>query len=176
MEPTNLIPLRPTIAQLPPLDVSGEVPICVREANAADVAPICALVNYYAAQEVMLPKTPAAVYNNLLGFVVADADGQVVGCAALKLTYNNPSEIISLAVRPEFQSRQVGSHLVLSLMDKGRALKVPTVFALTLRPSFFERLGFARVHKSALPHKVWNDCSVCPKQNRCDEIAVIRDL
>jgi amino-acid N-acetyltransferase len=171
----DIISLQPTQISLPPLAVAQDVPICIRQANSDDVEPIVRLVNFYAAQELMLPKTPAAIYGNLFGCVVADADGELAGCASLKLTYNNPAEIISLAVRPEFQGRQVGSQLILSLLDKAAALKIPTVFALTLRPTLFERLGFQRVHKNTLPHKVWNECSVCPKQDRCDEIAVLRD-
>jgi amino-acid N-acetyltransferase len=176
MKPIDAIMLTPATQSLPTIQVASDTPICIRGGRAADVAPIQRLVNYYAAQEVMLPKSEAQIYNSLQSFAVAEADGQLVGCAALKLTWANPAEIVSLAVRPELHGRQVGSQLVMSLLDQARALGVPVVFALTLRPTFFERLGFRRVPKSTLPHKIWNDCSNCPKQNRCDEIAVLREV
>lgn len=172
----HILHLEPRRTTLPSLTIASDAPICIRQARAADVTPICQLVNYYAAQEVMLPKNEPAVYNSLFAFVVADADGHLAGCAALKLIHDHPAEIVSLAVRPEFQRRQVGRQLVQTLLDRARELGVPTVFALTLRPAFFEKLGFHQVHKSALPYKVWNDCSSCPKRERCDEIAVLRNL
>lgn len=171
-----MIALQPTLPALPTLTVSQDAPICIRRARGADVEPICRLVNYYAAQEVMLPKTPVQVYSSLRHFMVAEADGELAGCAALKLTWANPAEIVSLAVRPEFQSRGVGRQLVLALLEEAREIGEPTVFALTLRPDFFARLGFQPVEKHTLPHKVWNECSVCPKRERCDEIAVLRPV
>ena len=53
---------------------------------------------------------------------------------------------------------------------------MPKVFALTLEPDFFEKLGFEKVQKATLPMKVWSDCAKCPKQENCDEIAVVKDV
>ena len=51
---------------------------------------------------------------------------------------------------------------------------MPRVFALTLEPTFFDRVGFEVVSKDDLPMKVWSDCARCPKQQNCDEIAVAK--
>jgi amino-acid N-acetyltransferase len=48
--------------------------------------------------------------------------------------------------------------------------------ALTYERRFFEKLGFQVVPKETLPLKVWSDCVRCPKNNDCDEIAVLRVL
>ena len=53
---------------------------------------------------------------------------------------------------------------------------VQRVFALTLVPDFFERVGFTAIRKEDLPMKVWSDCAKCPKQSECDETAVIRTV
>jgi amino-acid N-acetyltransferase len=50
------------------------------------------------------------------------------------------------------------------------------VFALTLEPKFFEKLGFSTVERGDLPMKVWSDCARCPKQQECDEVAVAKTL
>jgi amino-acid N-acetyltransferase len=34
-------------------------------------------------------------------------------------------------------------------------------------------MGFQVVDKDALPMKVWSDCARCPKQQNCDEAAVV---
>ena len=44
------------------------------------------------------------------------------------------------------------------------------------QPGFFERLGFTKVDKSVLPHKIWTDCLKCVKFPDCDEIAVVKEL
>lgn len=66
--------------------------------------------------------------------------------------------------------------LVAAAIEQARQLGLSRVFALTLDPNFFERLGFERVEKDALPMKVWKDCARCPKQQHCDEVAVIKTV
>ena len=145
----------------------------VRPARVADVPRMSELVNFYAAQQLMLPKTDAQLYNNIRDFVVADARGSIVGCAGLKVTWHDLAEIISLAVAPEYQGRGVGKALCLPLIAEARVLGIPTVFALTYQIGFFRRLGFEIVPKPTLSQKVWQDCVVCPKQDCCDETAMI---
>jgi amino-acid N-acetyltransferase len=145
----------------------------IRRARVSDVPQMGALINGYAAQGLMLPKTDAQLYNNVRDFVVADARGQIVGCAGLKVTWHDLAEIISLAVAPSYQGRGIGKALCLPLIDEARVLGIPTVFALTYQLGFFSRLGFQIVPKPTLSQKVWQDCVVCPKQDCCDETAMI---
>jgi len=70
----------------------------------------------------------------------------------------------------------LGRALVEAAVEQARRLGVPKVFALTLEPRFFERVGFSVVEKEDLPMKVWSDCARCPKQQECDEIAMARTL
>jgi amino-acid N-acetyltransferase len=66
--------------------------------------------------------------------------------------------------------------LVNSAVEQARLMKVSKVFGLTLKPQFFEKLGFKVVDKAMLPMKVWSDCARCAKQQNCDETAVIKVL
>jgi len=50
------------------------------------------------------------------------------------------------------------------------------VLALTRKPAFFHKLGFVLAEKGHFPLKVWADCARCPRQNCCDEIAVVLRL
>ena len=99
--------------------------------------------------------------------------GQIVGCAGLKVTWHDLAEIISLAVAPELRGRGMGKALCLPLIEEARKLGIPTVFALTYQIGFFSSLGFQIVPKPTLSQKVWQDCVVCPKQDCCDETAMI---
>jgi amino-acid N-acetyltransferase len=151
-------------------------PMKVRNARIADAKAICSLINYYAEHDKMLFRSLAEIYENLQTFLVAERDGRVVGCCALEVIWSDLAEIKSLAVAAQERGTGIGTALVKAALDQARQLGVPRVFALTLEPKFFQRAGFAVVKKEELPMKVWSDCARCPKQDECDEIAVLRDV
>jgi len=148
----------------------------VREAKISDAKAICALINYYAEHDRMLHRSLAEVYENLQTFLVGDRDGQVVGCCALEIIWSDLAEIKSLAVGPSHKGRGIGALLVAAALKQAERLGVPRVFALTLEPGFFEKRGFRIIAKEELPMKVWSDCARCPKQQQCDEIAVVKSV
>jgi amino-acid N-acetyltransferase len=148
----------------------------IRNATIADARVICSLINYYAEHDKMLFRSLAEVYENLQTFLVAQEGDRTIGCCALEVIWSDLAEIKSLAIESEQRGRGVGTALVSAALEKAQALGVPRVFALTLEPGFFERVGFTVVRKEDLPMKVWTDCAKCPKQTECDEVAVLRIL
>jgi amino-acid N-acetyltransferase len=148
----------------------------VRNARVSDAKVIGGLINYYAEHDKMLFRSLAEIYENLQTFLVVEHDGQVVGCCALEVIWSDLAEIKSLAVEAGHHSRGIGTKLVTAALEQARLLGVPRVFALTLEPRFFEKLGFEVVAKEALPMKVWSDCARCPKQQECDEVAMVKSL
>lgn len=147
----------------------------VRAAKVEDAKAIYSLINYYAEEDKMLFRSMADIYDSLQTFFVVEVDGRVVGCCALEVIWSDLAEIKSLAVDESNASKGVGKMLVMAALHKAGQLGTPRVFALTLIPSFFEKLGFEKVGKETLPMKVWSDCARCPKQQECDEIAVIKE-
>lgn len=148
----------------------------VERATTRDGEGIAALINFWAAQGQMLPRTLGETYENLRDFFVVRQDGRVVGCAALHITWADLAELKSLAVEESTQSRGIGAALVRACVEEGRALGLDRLFALTYRPGFFERLGWEQADVMNLPRKVWNECYRCPKFPGCDEIAMVLDL
>ena len=148
----------------------------VRSARISDVEAIRSLINSYAEHDQMLFRPPADIYENLQTFLVAEQDGGVVGCCALQIIWADLAEIKSLAVDESQKGTGVGKSLVRTAIDRASELGLPRIFALTLTPQFFEKMGFEVVAKDALPMKVWSDCARCPKQQDCDEIAVIKSI
>jgi amino-acid N-acetyltransferase len=138
----------------------------------ADVEPIFALVTLFAHREMMLARSRADLYEGLRDFAVADSNGRVVGCGALTIEWDNLAEVKSLAVVKRYQRRGIGRRLIKACLAEARRLGIGQVFALTSSPRFFERMGFNRVARETLPHKVWSDCVNCPKFPDCDETAV----
>ena len=146
----------------------------VRSARIADAKAISALINCYAEHDKMLFRSLAEIYENLQMFLVVEVDDVVVGCCALEIIWSDLAEIKSLAVASGQKGKGLGRALVEAAMAQAGQLGVPRVFALTLEAKFFERVGFDVVDMGSLPMKVWSDCARCPKQQECDEIAVVR--
>ena len=155
--------------------------ITIRPTSMADGQAIYELVNTYARQGLMLPRSQSAVYQAIRDFVVADfgelsraeEEGQILGCGALQITWGDLGEIRSLAVANGWQGRGIGRRIVERLLEEARQLGLPRVFALTYQRPFFLRLGFQPIGKEALPQKIWADCVDCIKFPNCDEEAVI---
>lgn len=143
-----------------------------RNATVKDVEAIHSLISHYAQSDKMLFRSKAYIFDNLQRFSVAEADGKVVGCCALQVIWADLAEIKSLAVADGYQNKGVGKTLIEKTVEQAKNLGIKKVFALTLEPAFFEKLGFAIVNTEMLPMKVWSDCAKCPKQDNCDEIAV----
>jgi len=148
----------------------------VRKAKVTDAQAIYSLVNQYAELDKMLFRSMADIYENLQAFTVAELNGDVVGCCALQIVWSDLAEIESLAVDEAHKGIGIGKMLVTEALEQARQLGLPQVFALTLEPSFFEKMGFKVIEKEALPMKVWSDCARCPKQQSCDETAVIKSI
>jgi amino-acid N-acetyltransferase len=146
----------------------------VRTAKIDDAKAIYSLISSYAERDKMLFRSMADIYENIQSFFVAEQDGLHAGCCALQVIWSDLAEIKSLAVAEAKIGSGVGKALVVAAVEGARDLGVKKVFALTLKPDFFGKMGFQVVNKDALPMKVWSDCARCPKQQNCDEIAVIR--
>ncbi len=148
----------------------------IRKARVPDVPAVQNLINTFAQRDVMLPRSLSALYENVRDFFVMEEDGRIVGCCALHVTWEDLAEIKSLAVDESVQGRGYGRALVEACLEEARSIGVPKVFALTYIPGFFEKLGFTRIDKSKLPHKVWTECINCPKFPNCGEEAVVLEL
>ena len=147
-----------------------------RRARLTDAHGIYDLVNHFADREEMLHGTIPEICENIRDYLVVESEGRIAACAGLHINLDTLAEIKSLAVREDLQGRGLGATLVRQCLDEALQLGVPTVFALTYSPAFFERLGFHRAPKSHLPRKVWGECIRCPKFPDCGEIAVMKDL
>ncbi|MCW2779190.1 MAG: GCN5-related N-acetyltransferase [Frankiales bacterium] len=121
--------------------MSGEVE--VRRARTDDVPAVRALVDRYAPDRRLLSKATVTLYEDVQEFVVAQVDGQVVGCAALHVLWADLAEVRTVAVDPEVQGRGVGSALLQRLLRRAADLGVRRVFCLTFETAFFARHGFA---------------------------------
>jgi amino-acid N-acetyltransferase len=122
----------------------------VRSAKISDAKAIYSLINEYAEQDRMLFRSMADIYKNLQAFTVAEIDGRVVGCCALEVVWSDLAEIKSLAVDESAKGKGVGKMLVTAAVQQAGQMRIEKVFALTLDPQFFEKVGFEKVDTDAL--------------------------
>jgi amino-acid N-acetyltransferase len=155
--------------------------ITIRPAQERDIVPITEMVNRFAAQNIMLPRTEASVRQSLPDWLVAVEDEgtaaeSLAGCGSLVALTDTLVEIRSLAIHEDYQGKGVGGKLVTALVELAREQEYEQICALTLRENFFLRLGFEQVERWSISPKVWQACIYCPKFHRCDEIAVLMNL
>ena len=150
--------------------------IIIRPAHEADISAIMAMVNRFAAQNIMLPRTEGSIRQTLADWLIA-ADGETVaGFGSLVPLTDALVEIRSLAIHEDYQGQGIGGQLVAALVEMARERDMEQVCALTLRTNFFTRLGFEVVDRWSISSKVWQACIYCPKFHRCDEVAVLMPL
>jgi amino-acid N-acetyltransferase len=148
----------------------------VRKAAMRDIGNVLALINGYAADGIMLPRTEFEMSENIRDFSVAYDGDVLVGCGALHFYTPTTAEVRSLAVRPDVKKHGVGRAVVEALEEEARENDLSAIFAFTYSPGFFRKLGFEQVERGVLPLKVWKDCLRCSKFERCDEIAVLKRM
>ena len=158
-----------------------------RLARPADIPGICRLIQVYADQGLLLPRTEEQVRKNLKHFLVLTETGpanqasaesgpnpeRLLGCVALEPYGPNLSEVRSLAVDPEAQNHGLGGRLVDAALQTAKRRKIARVFAVTHAAPFFERHGFVATSRHDLPEKIARDCNGCPKARRCKLVALV---
>ncbi|MDJ0354988.1 amino-acid N-acetyltransferase [Paenarthrobacter sp. PH39-S1] len=116
--------------------------INIRPARTSDVPAIKALVAPLADQRILVAKETVAYYESLQEFRIAEHDGDVIGCGALHVMWEDLAEIRTLATSSAWRGRGVGHALAEELLDAAGELGVSRVFCLTFEVDFFARHGF----------------------------------
>ena len=162
----------------------------IRKACITDVKQIIELINGFAKSDLMLPRGPQYLYENIRDFVVAVSDNcsgaektspkgpeqRIIACASLHVLWEDIAEVRATAVHPDFQKQGLGGKIIEYIIEEARLLGIRKLFTFTLAEGFYKKLGFERKNKEELPAKVWGECSRCPKYFKCDEIGMILEL
>ncbi len=164
--------------------------IVIQKAQVRDVQEILDLINGYAAADLMLPRGPQYLYENIRDFVIAsdhtvpvysmmetrEVLHLIVACGSLHVLWDDIAEIRALAIHPDYQHLGLGSKLVDYMIKDAIQLGIKRLYTFTLTEDFFKTLGFERQKREELPPKMWGECSRCPKYFKCDEVGMVRVL
>ena len=146
--------------------------LTVRPARTADIPALYALIRHYSEQGILLPRTKQNLRKMIHNFRIISCGNQVLACAVLHFYTPTIAELRSLAVAPSQRGAGLGRLIVEALLGEARARDLELVFAFTYAVDFFAKLGFMPIDRALVPWKAWMDCSICPKRDCCDEIAV----
>ncbi|MEK3716852.1 GNAT family N-acetyltransferase [Paenibacillus sp. FSL R7-0333] len=134
------------------------------------------MIEEYARQGIMLPRSRQALTRQIDQFVIAEIGGKFVGCGSLFRLGSDLVEVRSIGLNDAGKGKGVGTMILEKLVEEARRQQIPKIMALTYAVDFFLKNGFDVVQKEIFPEKVWTDCVNCKKQYACDEIAVLKRL
>ena len=136
--------------------------VLLRKAYPGDADAIAALVNGYAAEDVMLPRTSEQVLAAVDDYVVAcDGRGRLLACGALREYSPSCAELVSLAVSRAAHGRGLGRVVVAEVERLAVKRGFAAVFAHTLTPAFFEACGYEACARDLYPEKKARPHTTC---------------
>jgi len=150
--------------------------VIIRKATVNDIPEIREIINYHAKKEMMLPRSLSELYECTRSFYLCEVEDEIVGCCALQVSWEKLAEVISLAVKPGYEKKGIGTLLVDRATQEALVFNISQLFVLTYQPSFFERFNFTIIDREQLPRKIWSDCMFCVKFPDCDETAMLKKL
>jgi len=110
-----------------------------------DVPQIHRLINYFADRGEMLPRPLSELYEKIRECFVVRQNERVLACVSLHIFWSDLTEIRSLAVAEDSQEQGIGAQLVEACLQEAEQLGIVTIFCLTYRPGFFEKLNFSQL-------------------------------
>lgn len=124
----------------------------VRQARTADVRGIHALVEPLVQERILLGKELVVFFESVQEFSVAvdDDSGEVVGCGALHVLWEDLGEVRTLAVQERWRGTGVGHEIYERLEQQARELGLRRLFCLTFETEFFGRHGFVSIGEELL--------------------------
>lgn len=155
----------------------------IRSAVLKDAEQIFELIREH--KEDLISRPMGDIIQNIDRFFVADVGGSAVACAAYQILpeigvpERASVEIQSVAVHADYRRHHVGTKIVQHILERIKVFQPAQAIVLTFAPDFFGSLGFRRIEKTQVMHKLYMGCINCTKHANpftCPEIAMALDL
>ncbi len=128
----------------------------VRPARTSDVPAIKSLVEPLVQQRILLGKERVVFYEAVQEFRVAiDDAGELIGCGALHVMWEDLGEVRTLAVAERWLHRGVGHAILTDIESAAHALGLSRLFCLTFETEFFGRHGFEAIGEDIVAPDVY---------------------
>jgi len=129
--------------------------VVIRAAKTTDVKKIRAIVNTYAVERKLLSKETVTLFESVQEFVVAEVDGEVVGCGALHVLWEDIAEVRTVAVVEQMHGKGVGHLILENILDRAKEVGVKKVFCLTFETKFFGSHGFKEIQGAPVEPEIY---------------------
>jgi len=155
------------------LNAQKAAALSVRRARMSDVDKIYQQVDYWSEKGEILPRSRDNIIHDIQNFVVAEVDGEVVGCASLYIYQKGLAEIRSIVIDKSMHGLGQGPALVQYLLEFAHQMELQQIIVLTYIPEFFNKLGFTLIEKSSLASNIIEDSEQSPHKDPADEVAMV---
>ncbi len=129
--------------------------VVIRPAKTSDVKKIRAIVDTYAVERKLLSKETVTLFESVQEFVVAESDGEVVGCGALHVLWEDIAEVRTVAVVEQMHGKGVGHLILENILDRAKEVGVKKVFCLTFETKFFGSHGFKEIQGAPVEPEIY---------------------
>jgi amino-acid N-acetyltransferase len=129
--------------------------VVIRPAKTSDVKKIRAIVDTYAVERKLLSKETVTLFESVQEFVVAEVDGEVVGCGALHVLWEDIAEVRTVAVVEQMHGKGVGHLILENVLARAKEVGVKKVFCLTFETKFFGSHGFKEIQGAPVDPEIY---------------------
>ena len=102
--------------------------VLIRAAKTSDVKKIRAIVDTYSVQRKLLSKETVTLFESVQEFSVAEVDGEVVGCGALHVLWEDIAEVRTVAVLEKMHGQGIGHLILENILTRAKDVGVKKVF------------------------------------------------
>jgi amino-acid N-acetyltransferase len=131
--------------------------LVVRAAKTGDVKKIRKIVDGYTDERRLLFKATVTLFEAVQEFVVAELDGEVVGCGALHVLWEDLAEVRTVAVLEEMHGKGIGNQIMVKILENAKDIGVKKVFCLTFETKFFGAHGFQEIEGTPVSPEVYQE-------------------
>lgn len=129
--------------------------VVVRPAKTSDIKKVRSIVDSFAAQRRLLSKETVTLFEAVQEFTVAEVDGEVVGCGALHVLWEDLAEVRTVAVVESMHGKGIGHAILENILNKAKEIGVKKVFCLTFETKFFGSHGFTEIQGTTVEPDVY---------------------
>ena len=129
--------------------------VVIRSAKTGDVKKIREIVDAYSDQRRLLSKETVTLFEAVQEFVVAELAGEVIGCGALHVLWEDLAEVRTVAVIESMHGKGVGHQILDQVLKNAKEIGVKKVFCLTFETKFFGAHGFEEIQGTPVTPEVY---------------------
>lgn len=129
----------------------------IRSARTSDIKKLRQIIDTYALGRRLLTKETVTLYESVQEFTVAEIDGEVIGCGALHILWEDLAEVRTMAVVEKYRGTGIGSQIMDHITTRAIELGVKRIFCLTFETDFFSRHGFVEIQGTPVDPAVYQE-------------------